>query len=276
MCFFTDQAAHLIVDVNGAYPLDATFNGLDPARLLDTRPGGGTIDGDFAGAGPLPGGEEIELPVVGRGGVPAGAEAVVLNVTVNDPASPGFITVYPCGTEQPNASNLNYTAGLTVPNNVIVKVGSGGDVCLYSDQTTNLLVDVNGSFPDDATFDPLDPARLLDTRPGTETVDGDFAGDGQLSGSDVIPLQVTGRGGVPAEVGAVVLNVTVVDPVQPGFVTVFPCGSDQPNASNINFVAGQTIPNNVIVKVGDGGQVCIFSNQTTDLLADVNGSFPPL
>ena len=276
VCFFTDQVSHLIVDVNGAYPLDATFNALEPARLLDTRPGTQTIDGEFAGTGALQGGQEIALPVVGRGGVPAGTEAVVLNVTVNDPALPGFITVYPCGTTRPNASNLNYTTGQTVPNNVIVKVGAAGDVCLFSDQTTNLLVDVNGSFPDDATFDPLDPARLLDTRPGTETADGEFAGVGQLTGGDVIALQVTGRGGVPPQVGAVVLNVTVVDPAQAGFVTVFPCGSTQPNASNINFVAGQTIPNNVIVKVGDGGQVCIFSDQTAGLLADVNGSFPPL
>lgn len=275
VCFFTDQVSHLIVDVNGAYPLDATFNGLDPARLLDTRPGASTVDGEFAGQGPVPGGQVLTLPVVGRGGVPAGTEAVVLNVTVNDPNQPGFVTVFPCGTAPPNASNLNYTTGQTVPNNVIVKIGDGGAVCLFTDQTANLLVDVNGSFPADATFDPLDPARLLDTRPGTITVDGAFAGRGQLQGGQVLPLQVTGRGGVPADVGAVVVNVTVVDPAQAGFITVFPCGSGQPNASNINFVAGQTIPNNVIVKVGDGGQVCIFSDQTAHLLADVNGSFPP-
>ncbi len=276
VCFFTDQVAHLIVDVNGAYPLDATFNGLDPARLLDTRPGTETIDGQFAGQGPNPAGGVIELPVVGRGGVPQGTDAVVLNVTVNEPQAAGFVTVYPCGPNPPNASNLNYVAGQTIPNNVIVKVDDQGRVCLFTDQVANLIVDVNGSFPDDATFDPLDPARLLDTRPGTSTVDGQFAGQGQLPGGDVLTLQVTGRGGVPAEVGAVVLNVTVVDPAAPGFVTVFPCGGNPPNASNINYVAGQAIPNNVVVKADDQGRVCIFSDQTTHLLADVNGSFPPM
>lgn len=276
VCFYTDQAAHLIVDVNGAYPLDATFNALDPARLLDTRPGGATIDGRFAGQGQLAGGQVLTLDVVGRGGVPAGTEAVVLNVTVNEPQGPGFVTVFPCGGSPPNASNLNFAAGQTIPNNVIVKVDGQGRVCLFASATTHLIVDVNGSFPDDATFDPLSPGRLLDTRPGGATVDGAAAGGGQLTAGRVQTLQVTGRGGVPGQVGAVVLNVTVVDPQAPGFVTVFPCGGNPPNASNINFVAGQTIPNNVIVKADDRGRVCIFSSATTHLLADVNGSFPPL
>jgi hypothetical protein len=37
-------------------------------------------------------------------------------------------------------------------------------VCLYSDQTTNLIADVNGAFPAGTDYGPLDPARLLDTR----------------------------------------------------------------------------------------------------------------
>jgi hypothetical protein len=61
-------------------------------------------------------------------------------------------------------------------------------------------------------------------------------------------LQVTGRGGVPADAAAVVLNVTVNEPEQAGFVTAYPCGTPRPNASNLNYVPGQTIPNNVIVR----------------------------
>jgi hypothetical protein len=45
--------------------------------------------------------------------------------------------------------------------------------------------------------------------------------------------------------GAVSLNVTVTDPVGPGFVTVYPCG-ERPLASNVNFTSGQTVPNAVI------------------------------
>ena len=119
---------------------------LDPARLLDTRPGGATVDGLFRTGAKIGAGGEIALQVTGRGGVPGNATAVVLNVTVTDPAASGYATVYPCGTTRPNASNLNYTAGSTIPNNVIVKVGTSGTVCLFSEQTTHLLADINGAF----------------------------------------------------------------------------------------------------------------------------------
>ncbi|CAN5601794.1 hypothetical protein BH23ACT3_BH23ACT3_21350 [soil metagenome] len=123
------------------------YQALDPARLLDTRAGGETIDAAFAGGGPLTGGDEVVLQVTGRGGVPGDADAVVLNVAVNETANFGFITAYPCGAARPNASNLNYVPGQTIPNTVIVKVGVAGTVCLFSDQTTHLIADVNGAFP---------------------------------------------------------------------------------------------------------------------------------
>jgi hypothetical protein len=59
-----------------------SYNALTPARLLDTRAGGATIDGAFNGIGALGQGQTVDLAVVGRGGVPAtGVGAVVLNVT---------------------------------------------------------------------------------------------------------------------------------------------------------------------------------------------------
>jgi len=71
----------------------------------------------------------------------------------------------------------------------------------------------------------------------------------------------------------VVLNVTVTDAQAAGFVTVYPCGSDRPLASSLNYVAGSTVANAVVVKVGGGGQVCLFTQSATNLLADVTGYF---
>ena len=71
---------------------------------------------------------------------------------------------------------------------------------------------------------------------------------------------------------AVVLNVTVTEPVAAGFVTVFPCG-ERPLASNVNVVAGQTVPNLVVVPVSAAGTVCVFTSQPAHLLADVTGWF---
>jgi hypothetical protein len=69
----------------------------------------------------------------------------------------------------------------------------------------------------------------------------------------------------------VVLNVTVIDSVAEGFVTVYPCGIPRPLASNLNYVVGTTVANAVIVKVGVDGKVCVFNTGSTHLAVDVNG-----
>ena len=68
--------------------------------------------------------------------------------------------------------------------------------------------------------------------------------------------------------------MTAVMPSGAGFVTVFACGQDQPNASSLNFSAGEVIPNSVLASIGTGGRVCFYSSVETDLLVDVSGYFP--
>ena len=68
------------------------------------------------------------------------------------------------------------------------------------------------------------------------------------------------------------MNVTVVDPVGAGFVTVFPCGA-LPLASSVNFVAGATVENAVIAPLSTAGEVCLFASVDTYVLADVTGWF---
>jgi hypothetical protein len=85
--------------------------------------------------------------VINRAGVPVGTSAVVLNVTATEAAIPGFITVFPCGTDQPTASNLNYVAGSTIPNLVIAQVGLTGKVCIFNSAPTHVVADLAGYFP---------------------------------------------------------------------------------------------------------------------------------
>ena len=265
-----DQFGHLLIADSGnrrirSVVIDTSpvYNPVSPERLLDTR------DGVGAPKGMWPAGNILELQVTGAGAtaVPAAASAVVLNVTVVSPTADGFATVWPCGSPQPTASNLNYRAGETIPNLVTAKLGSGGKVCIASQSTAHLLADVNGWFAATLIYRPVSPERLLDTR------DGVGAPKGKLPASSVLELQVTGAGvtNVAATATAVVLNVTAVSPDGDGFATVWPCGSPMPTASNLNFAVGQTIANLVIAKLGVGGKVCIFSQATTHLLADVNG-----
>jgi hypothetical protein len=274
VCVFSSVGAHLLVDVNGAFPAVSDYESLVPARLFDSRAPGLTVDGLLSGGGRVAAGSVTEVAVAGRGGVPGGAGAVVLNVTVVDALDAGFATVFPCGGAVPNASNLNVTSGQTVPNAVVSKVGAGGSVCVFSSVGAHLLVDVNGAFPAVSDYESLVPARLFDSRAPGLTVDGLLSGGGRVAAGSVTEVAVAGRGGVPGGAGAVVLNVTVVDALDAGFATVFPCGGAVPNASNLNVTSGQTVPNAVVSKVGAGGSVCVFSSVGAHLLVDVNGAFP--
>jgi hypothetical protein len=252
---------------------DASFTGVTPSRFLESRPGLSTVDGVQNGTGRVLAGSTIEVVVDGRAPVGAGAGAVVLNVTVVDPATAGFVTVYPCGTTLPNASSVNFTAGLTVANSVVSKIGGNGRVCVYSPATTDLVIDATGWFGPTGGFTGVVPARLLESRPGLSTVDGLQAGIGARPGGEITAVGVTGRAAVPADAVAAVLNVTVTNPVAAGFVTVYPCGSPLPNASSVNFTAGQTVANAVVSQIGTAGQICVYAPVQTDLIVDVTGWF---
>ncbi|MEN9507177.1 MAG: hypothetical protein RI958_3103, partial [Actinomycetota bacterium] len=118
----------------------------------------------------------------------------------------------------------------------------------------------------------LTPVRVFDTRPGLP--DGAVVvAKKVIGGATVLKVKVAGVGGVPLSgVAAVSLNVTVTEPVGNGFLTVYPCGR-VPQASNLNFVRNQTIPNSVIAPLSANGEVCFYSNVNTHVLADVSGWF---
>ena len=96
----------------------------------------------------------------------------------------------------------------------------------------------------------------------------------------VLPIHgavLTGTAGnqvtVPNSATSVALNITAFQPVAPGFVTVWPCGSKRPETSNLNYVGGQIIANNVLAPIDDDGTVCLYSLVTTDVIIDVSGWF---
>jgi len=259
-------------------PPTSPFVALNPARLLDTRNGAQTIDGQFAGIGALYASNRLDLAVLGRGGLPAaGVTAVALNVTATGPTASGYVTVMPGDGTVPVASNLNFTPGVTTPNLVIVKVPGNGLVSLYNSAgQTDLIADVVGYFGTTTSLVAMTPARLLDTRSTSGTIDGQFQHVGAISAGGRLDLTVAGRAGIPASgVGAVVLNVTATAPTSSGYLTIWPSTSSQPPTSNLNFVPGLTVPNLVISKVGTDGKVALFNSAgQTDVIADVEGWFP--
>ena len=251
-----------------------------PARILDTRAGAYTKDGLFAGIGPLATKATLDLTVAGRAGVPAsGVVAAIVNVTATNTAANGYVTVWPSGGAQPNASNLNFDPGQTIPNLVLTKLGGNGHASLRNASAGNidLVGDVAWYFGAASQLNAVDPARLLDTRPGFATIDGQFAAGGALGPNARLDLDVAGRDGLPASgIGAIVMNVTATQPSAPGFITAWPSDQARPLASNLNFVAGQTIPNLVIAPVGANGKVALFNGSagSTHMIADLAGWFP--
>jgi hypothetical protein len=117
----------------------------------------------------------------------------------------------------------------------------------------------------------LDPVRIMNTRPTGKI--------GSRTGTTAATVfNVHGKGGLPnSGIGAVLLNVTVVDPEvgnEGGYLTVYPCANGLPDVSNLNFTNGQIIPNTVIAPVDPSGNICFYSYGKTHVLADVAGYFP--
>jgi hypothetical protein len=113
--------------------------------VLDSR--ASTQVGPFSS--PWAPGETRVLPVAGHGGVPAtGATAVVMNVTVTDTSTAGYLTAYPDLTTRPaQGSNLNWAPGVTIPNLVTVPLGTNGAVELYvNNSSANVIADVVGWY----------------------------------------------------------------------------------------------------------------------------------
>jgi hypothetical protein len=149
---------------------------------------------------------------------------------------------------------------------IAVTIGTGG------------LIGVNAAQTDQSsTFVPVTPTRILDTRSSTKI--------GDLTDGTTTELQVTGsiktsanetKVVVPTGSTAVSANVTVVageTGLYDGYVTVYPCDVKRPDASSLNFVNSQTIPNAVSVPLSANGKVCIYVYGKAHILFDVVGYY---
>ena len=253
---------------------DTYFPLTNPIRVYDSRLSGGAI-----GTGTS---RTVKVAGVTSGAitVPAEATSIIANVTAVDPAEAGFLTVYPAGSTAPtNTSTHNFGKGENFANTVVMAVGSGGNISILNQfytgsGGTHVLVDVVGysrAIGTGTRLRTIAPIRALDSRIGTGTSLEPF---GPRVARD---LTIVGQPGIPPNVQAVVLNMTVANATNTGsFVTVWPSGQTQPNISNINIIAGITRPNLVVATVGSNGRISIVNDSgTTDILADIVGYFEP-
>jgi hypothetical protein len=255
----------------------STYVPVTPSRVLDTRKGIG------APKAMIPAGGSLAVDVTNGVTVPANMgtiTAVVMNVTVTNPVTGGYATAYPSGTARPTTSNLNFSAGETVPNLVTVEVGSGKLVTLYngSGGNTDFVADVEGYYvasSTGSTYLPNTPQRILDTRKGIGAPEAAVASGGAVTLSVPDCTSGTGANAVSAPATAVAVNVTVVAPTSAGYVTAYPAGGTAPIASTVNFTANETVPNLAVVTVGENGQFVIHNSSpgTVQLVADLEGCY---
>ena len=139
----------------GSLDKDLVFTPVDPCRIVDTRnPGGNT--------GVIPAGVArsfLALTTANyfvQGGsatncnLTAGTNtaAIVLNFTVVNPSTSGFITAFPANTTAPLAATLNFNAGDIKGNNATLKLGQEGGYQLkvFTTSQTHLVADVVGYY----------------------------------------------------------------------------------------------------------------------------------
>jgi hypothetical protein len=242
-------AATVMVTVPAA-TAGAAATATAPVRVLDTRSGVGSP------AHRLNPGDTLALAVPAA--TQAGATAVSLNLTATDALGPGFLTAWPCGQPMPATSVLNFVPGQTVANFVAVGLGSSG-VCLASSASVNVVGDLMGWFTGSSDFRGAAPTRLLDTR----------ATHDPLQAGTERHLSLSAGNGYNGSTGGVALNITVVSPRTDGYVTVYPCGN-RPQASTVNFRAGEIIPDFTLVPYTNG-EICLFSFSDTDVVVDSFG-----
>ena len=243
VCIFASATAHLIWD-QGGDNLIAGAGGLSPVvahspvRKYDSRTVG-------AGAR-LPGGATVTI----RAGTPG--QTILGHVTVTQAAGIGYITAYPCAAGRPTASNLNYTAGATIPNLVAVAADANGDICLYTANATHLIWDQE---METAALSGHTPVRKLDTRTSAD-------GAAKVPAGGIRRVHVGGAG--QQVLGT--LTVTAAD--GGGYTTVYTCSEPRPNASASNFQAGVTIANFAAARADANGDICLYTTATTHLIWD--------
>ena len=136
-------SSDVVVDVDGYFSSGSVnssnltlFSALSPVRILDTRQTNS----------PLSAAASVNVQVGGTAGIAAGASAVVANVTATDTTANSYLTVYP-GAAPPVASDLNWSAGATVPNLTVAALSGSGMLAIYNHAgSVAVVVDVFGYF----------------------------------------------------------------------------------------------------------------------------------
>ena len=129
-----------------------------------------------------------------------------------------------------------------------------------------------------AQFVAINPCRMIDTRPGQPAA---YAPGTKLQAGVTVTFDMnsapTPCNTIPSTAVAYSLNVTVVTPGAPGYLSVFPGATPpSPLTSLLNFAAGDIVANASAIPGDDNGLVGFLAGgAVTDLVVDINGYYAP-
>jgi uncharacterized protein YkwD len=219
------------------------------------------------------GAQSVGLPLIAL--MPAGVSTA--NASLVGPDGPIPTCVLHAGNTNGVASSIlgGDNAVVVIPSAPLrtgsysVSVGSNGGNAAWSfnvDPYAPLIVpgpppETSKTLAPNARFQPVTPFRFADSRIN-QTIT-------RLTARQPLRIKVAGTRGIPSDATAVSASFKVVAPAGPGFLTAYNCGT-LPTVSTLNYEPGETVSNEAITPL-DGGDLCLYVLQNTDVVIDVNG-----
>ncbi|MEJ3749266.1 hypothetical protein WEI85_39140 [Actinomycetes bacterium KLBMP 9797] len=253
----------IVVDVQGYYTASGSgFVPVTHTRLVDTRSGVGTS------VGTIPAGGSRTVTLTGSV-IPAGATAAAVNLLVPGATAAGWLAAAPAGTAA-GKGVLNHATGST-QSGATLKLPANGQVTFHNKGSAaiHLVVAAQGYYTTAAGAAKLTPAatRIFDTRTASTP----------LAAGATLDVTAAGANGVPAGAAAVAVNFAVTTPAQAGYLQAWPVGGASPTVSVMDFNAGASRANAVVLAPGSGGAIRVKngSSGTIHLIVDVQGWYAP-
>lgn len=263
------DAVQVVFDLTGYFSAGggAGFYAVGPARIADSR--------RPLGIKPLEAGVPESLAIRGTAGVPAEATAVTGTLTIVGASSGGYVALTTTKAATPTTSTTNFRAGEVLATGVTMPIGPDGSIWLIyragPASRVQVIFDVDGYFaPGGASFHPLGPARIADSRSGSSLA--------TLASGTPARLGIVGLAGVPAGATAISGTVTIAGPTQSGYLALTPV-STAPAAlttSTLNFLRGDIRATGVTAGLGSDGSLWLIemgSRGTVQVIVDLTGYF---
>lgn len=267
---YTSARVDVAIDAQGWVGIDASptagkLTSMDAFSVLDTTSKLGGHPRMVAKS------DSVKVKVAGVGAVPATATAVVLNIAALNPAASGDMYVAPVGSAK-SLSLLNITRGINSANQVIVPVGTDGQITLSSNVSrTDMVVAIEGYYS--AGSD-----TVVTTVPALNTVKN----GGSLRKDITKRLHIAGQYGVPADATGVMVHIAAIAAGADGQIRVMPYGSvpadydagrvNLQKAQSIMFLANSESSNSVVLPLGPDGSIGLTSTAgNVDVVVDVIG-----